>query len=219
MPAIIIDTTHDTSFIVLSQDNHVIDSSKLEGHKSLSVYLMPSLDEILKKNNVKISDLSYVAACIGPGSYTGIRVAVSIAQTISYAKKIPLLGFSSLYTYVPETDGNFLSVLDAKTSGFYYLQGSKNNTAVKYTADPNVISENSLIELLKSIPFIVSPDIETIKARLSEKIDISNIFFISPPNLEKKLAFYTYEKFNKKNYEKSEKLKLLYLRGPKLVEK
>ncbi len=54
------------------------------------------IEEIFRKSNCKISELSAVGVGIGPGSYTGLRIGLSSAKGICYALEIPLVGVSSL---------------------------------------------------------------------------------------------------------------------------
>lgn len=58
----------------------------------LGVYIR----DILKENNVSISQLDAVAVSKGPGSYTGLRIGVSIAKGLCYAAKKPLIAISTL---------------------------------------------------------------------------------------------------------------------------
>lgn len=57
--------------------------------------LLPKIDQLLKKNRVKLSDLEAIAVYQGPGSYTGLRVGISIANTMAWALDIPLVGIKN----------------------------------------------------------------------------------------------------------------------------
>ena len=48
---------------------------------------------------------------VGPGSYTGIRIAATIGKMLSYALSIPLIGVSTLETFIPQNIGDFDAVL------------------------------------------------------------------------------------------------------------
>lgn len=61
-----------------------------------SVGAMPAVEEALKQANLKPSDLDAIAVAEGPGSYTGVRIGVTIAKTLAWTLKIPLVGVSSL---------------------------------------------------------------------------------------------------------------------------
>ena len=65
---------------------------KTEAIKEKSQKLLPFINEVLKKKEIKIEDISEIEVNTGPGSYTGLRVGVSVANTIGWALKIPVNG-------------------------------------------------------------------------------------------------------------------------------
>ncbi|MDF1764299.1 MAG: tRNA (adenosine(37)-N6)-threonylcarbamoyltransferase complex dimerization subunit type 1 TsaB [Oleibacter sp.] len=67
-----------------------------EQPRSQAQRLLPMIDELLTKAKVKRADLDGVSFGRGPGSFTGLRIAVSVAQGISAALDIPIMGISSL---------------------------------------------------------------------------------------------------------------------------
>ena len=54
--------------------------------------ILSMIDEILKKHKIDTEDLSAIQINVGPGSYTGLRVGLAIANTLSYVLKIPING-------------------------------------------------------------------------------------------------------------------------------
>jgi len=83
-----IDTT-DGEEIVIGIDGN---KYKTETKKEKSQKLLPFIDEKLKENDLSIEDISEIEVEIGPGSFTGIRVGVSVANTIGWAMDIPVNG-------------------------------------------------------------------------------------------------------------------------------
>lgn len=59
-----------------------------------SQVVLPMIDELLKKGGATLQDISEIEVATGPGSFTGIRVGMSIAKALSYALKISLNGNS-----------------------------------------------------------------------------------------------------------------------------
>lgn len=57
-----------------------------------SQVLLPMIVEILKKNKLKFDDLSAIEVNIGPGSFTGTRVGVAVANALGYALNLPVNG-------------------------------------------------------------------------------------------------------------------------------
>jgi len=52
------------------------------------------IDKILKQNKLDINNINAIAVFRGPGSFTGVRVGISIANALSFAQNIPVFGFS-----------------------------------------------------------------------------------------------------------------------------
>ncbi|MBI1276646.1 MAG: tRNA (adenosine(37)-N6)-threonylcarbamoyltransferase complex dimerization subunit type 1 TsaB [Anaerolineaceae bacterium] len=61
-----------------------------------STQLAPTLQSVLDRAGVSISDLTAMAVCIGPGSYSGLRVGVSLAKGLAAVHHLPLVGISAL---------------------------------------------------------------------------------------------------------------------------
>ncbi len=54
--------------------------------------ILPMIDEILKKHSLKPEDLSEIQVNAGPGSFTGLRIGLAIANALSFVLKIPVNG-------------------------------------------------------------------------------------------------------------------------------
>lgn len=63
-----------------------------EARKEKSQKLLPFIDEILRKEGKKIEDITEIEVNVGPGSFTGLRIGVSVANTIGWILGIPVNG-------------------------------------------------------------------------------------------------------------------------------
>ena len=110
------------------------------GHAEL---LMGVIDEVLASADAKFSELTSIAACIGPGSFTGIRVGVSAAIGFSIALNIPKIGITSLQalaTQAVQTTGSkdILVLIDAHRGDVYAQHFSANGKATTVAAQISV---------------------------------------------------------------------------------
>ena len=83
--------------------------------------LFPVIETTLEKAGHAYDDLDRLAVCVGPGSFTGVRVGVAAARGLSLAMAIPLIGVSLFEALVQSVDRSqpLLSVLDARRDEIY----------------------------------------------------------------------------------------------------
>ncbi len=88
---LIIDTTAQSEIIVelKTDDKNLVEKS---GQRFGSQVLLGLIDQVLRKAQIDKSDLTEVKVMTGPGSFTGIRVGVAVANALGYALKIPVNG-------------------------------------------------------------------------------------------------------------------------------
>lgn len=173
--ALIFDTTTpENAALILSENGTPVHEVIFSSGQSLSGLLLPKVKEILEKEHLTVKDLSYVATATGPGSFTGIRVGASIAKALSFAQNIPLIGFSSFLGYATPKQKNFALILDAKIAGIYYsLCENTNENLIIHPSKAVSLQETK--KIFEDIPYLYSPDAETLKMKLetfvpSEKI-------------------------------------------------
>ncbi len=87
--------------------------------ESHSTHLLPLIDEMLKERNTKLNDFNRIVVVNGPGSFTGIRIGLTVAKTISYSLSIPIYTISSLKAYLLSSniDNKMCVIEDSK--GYY----------------------------------------------------------------------------------------------------
>ena len=119
MNSLIVDCSAGMSLYLMTEhgDYCVID----ENEKRHSDELLVSLDELLKKACLKISNIDHICVCIGPGSFTGIRVAVSICKGLAIGAKAKVYALSNLDIYEIDKVKKSALVLDG-FSEFLYVR-------------------------------------------------------------------------------------------------
>lgn len=147
----------------------------------LTVYIQ----EILKETGIKTRDLDAVAVSKGPGSYTGLRIGVSVAKGIAYASSVPLIGIDTTFSmFMGITGGQkevagitegslFCPMLDARRMEVYYaIYDRAGNSVKKVSAD--IISEDSFSNINENIKIIFFGDGA---AKCRDIIKRPNIYF------------------------------------------
>ena len=127
MYTLFIDTHYLDVNIVLFKDNKLLSKEEEKEVRNTSVVTMPLIDKILKDNNIMPSDLNKIAVCIGPGSFTGTRIGVTIAKTLAYTLNIDIVKLSSLDLVAINTNDN-VYVSTKENNGFFI--GKKENNKI-----------------------------------------------------------------------------------------
>jgi len=87
-----IDTTEPKKVVVGLKSRHSKIDELVEEQKQGSQVLMPMIDRILKKNKIIIDDIKGIEVNAGPGSFTGTRVGVAVANALAFALGIKVNG-------------------------------------------------------------------------------------------------------------------------------
>ena len=90
-----IETCLSSGFVFLGDEENVLISFKLPPQSS-SKNLGPLITSVLQKVNVPIGRIGAVVVSKGPGSFTGSRIGVSLAKSLSFCLGIPLVGVPTL---------------------------------------------------------------------------------------------------------------------------
>ena len=96
MLTIAIDTSNTTLSIALVEDNQILYEIIETTKNDHSRRLMPAIDRMFKQTQRFPKDLDLISVAKGPGSYTGVRIGVTVAKTLAWTLKKPLVGVSSL---------------------------------------------------------------------------------------------------------------------------
>ncbi|SDP05080.1 tRNA threonylcarbamoyl adenosine modification protein YeaZ [Streptococcus equinus] len=132
MKVLAFDTSSKALSVAILDGENLLADVTVNIKKNHSINLMPAIDFLMKAVDLKPADLDRISVAQGPGSYTGLRVAVATAKTLAYTLGIELVGVSSLYALAAAADfeGLVVPVIDARRNnvyaGFY-----KNGQSVK----------------------------------------------------------------------------------------
>lgn len=138
----IVEVDEDKNFNVIIEKNS-------DDEKTHSQKLMPLIDSALKENNLSLNDINLLACCLGPGSFTGIRIGIATVKAFADAKNIPTVGVTSLESLAYNIGFNTIicPIIDCKNENVYSaLFSCKNNT---YLQIGDNIAENVNVVLDK----------------------------------------------------------------------
>jgi tRNA threonylcarbamoyladenosine biosynthesis protein TsaB len=160
------------------------ESSELKSHAAM---LTIFIEEALKTGGIKVRDLDAIAVSKGPGSYTGLRIGVSVAKGMAYAASIPLIGIETTLsmfmgisgnkTGSPEFDDNtlFCPMLDARRMEVYYAIYDAAGKIIK-NISAEIIDEKSFTEIPASQKIVFFGDGAE---KCKDVIRLPNAFFVN----------------------------------------
>ena len=150
------DTNFNKTYIVLKNDEKIITSENLESKDGNyhSAFFMPTLQKILKENNILIKDIDAIGVNIGPGSFTGIRAGITIARVLCQQTNTKLIGINSLkiLSKINTSNTKTIVILDARKNRVYYAEFENNNTII----EPTLIEKDELINKIDKNAFIIT---------------------------------------------------------------
>ena len=121
-----LETATTNCSVALSQNGnllHCIENNEADFRHSDHLHLF--IEQLLKKAQIEVKQLSGVAVSMGPGSFTGLRIGVSSAKGLCYANDIPLIAVNSLEVlaaaYNVQADDILIPMFDARRMEVYAL--------------------------------------------------------------------------------------------------
>ncbi len=96
MKILAIDTSNQVMSVALMDETHLIVERIVNVKRNHSIQLMPAIEEIMKEAGWRPKELTRIVVAKGPGSYTGVRIGVTVAKTLAFSLDIELVGVSSL---------------------------------------------------------------------------------------------------------------------------
>lgn len=113
MTSLIMDTSNQYLLVALYEDGKCLESIQELGSQRQSENAIPYLEKVLKKHNKELNEIDEMIITRGPGSYTGERVAMAIAKTLSVVTPVKIKAISSLAAYAGLKKS--VSVIDARS--------------------------------------------------------------------------------------------------------
>lgn len=147
MISLFIDTSSTTAIVALYNDNKQIEIIKEDNMQDISSHIMPMLDKLLTNNNIMINQINKIFVVNGPGSFTGLRIGVTIAKTIAWSLNIPVVPISSLEVLASTPfEGDYIvPYIDARRD---YVYAGIYNKELDTAVNDQYIHINSLLSYL-----------------------------------------------------------------------
>jgi tRNA threonylcarbamoyl adenosine modification protein YeaZ len=126
--------THDKDInLVIYKNDMILDKNIKESERHHSDFIMPMLKELLDRNNLSVHDINEIYVVNGPGSFTGVRLGVTIAKTLAFTLNVPIKTITSLEMYAISEDTNEDKIV--------VIEDLKGVFGAKFDKDNNIVDE------------------------------------------------------------------------------
>jgi len=180
-----IDTSHTPLAVAIVKDEQVLAEYKSSAKITHSIGAMPAIEELMEKADIKPNEIEAIAVAKGPGSYTGVRIGVTIGKTLAWTLKVPIYLVSSLQILAenaPYFPGVVCAIMDARRGNVF--AGIYTNGEVVKEAHMSLEDLlNTLVSLEQPVLFVgmdVTIHWDHIKEVLGDKVQRVNAAFDLP---------------------------------------
>ena len=146
MKILAIDTSTSHSSCAVMDDNNIVGDFSINQSMSHNEILLVMVDEMLKKLNIDIEDIDLFVAVTGPGSFTGIRIGVTVVKALAMALNKPIVAVNTLeaLSFGVFSDKKKIPLIDARGERVYYgvYEGINNENIVA----PALLTIDELLE-------------------------------------------------------------------------
>ena len=166
MKYLFVDSATATLVVAIVIDNEIKYIFNQKTGKDMSSIIMPKIKEAFDASEISPKDLDKIFVVTGPGSFTGIRVGLTVIKTMAWALKIPVVPVSSLEVIASGTpDENNIALIDARRG--YVFAGGYNNKLKNTFKDQYVllskIKEKGTFISYVNIENTIKPKIDVLK--------------------------------------------------------
>ncbi len=125
-----VDTATEACSVALLLGDEIIEEFQIAPRQHTQL-ILPFIEKILKKTNLKLNELDALAFGRGPGSFMGVRLAASVIQGLAFGANLPIISISSLHALAQDAfdksgETRILAGWDARMKAIYWNQFSEN---------------------------------------------------------------------------------------------
>lgn len=153
MKILAIDSSSTPASVAVTENEAVLGEFTINIKRTHSEKLLPLVDSLLEMINLEVKDIDVVAISAGPGSFTGLRIGMSVAKLMAQVSQKPLIAVSTLESIamnVSTFDGYICPMIDARNDTVYAAVYICENGVLNEIKKPDAISVGELAQQLKT---------------------------------------------------------------------
>ena len=168
------DSSAKIASVAVMADDKIVASYNIDNGLTQSELLLPMAEDMLKSLGLKFSDIGLFATSVGPGSFTGVRIGVSLVKGLAFGRGVPCVSVSTLDALAENLNGLsgiIAPCMDARRSQVYTAIYSSDGEKISKLTEDMAISITELYERLSAYDediYIVGDGYDIVKKKLSE---------------------------------------------------
>ena len=147
MYSLLLDSSNTNLSVGISKDNQLIYQNSFSCWQRQAELMIPEIEKALNETSLSLKDIDEVVCAKGPGSYTGVRIALTIAKILSQMNKSKLVLISSL-RIMGTNKQDYIALMNARSARSYVGVYSKNQVIVEDT----IMTNDEVKELIAKYP-------------------------------------------------------------------
>ena len=162
MRILYIDTSSSYLYAGIAEDNNLLAEVKKEFGTSLSEEALPEIVSLFTKTNLTAKDIDKIIVVNGPGSFTGIRIGITIAKVYAWSLNIPITTITSLEAMMLSSNTNKIKVpmIDARRRYVFSAIYDENNQVILKPQHIKMDDLNKELEKLSDYIIIAKDELE-----------------------------------------------------------
>ena len=149
------DSTAKAASVAVSRDGKIIATETIDNGLTQSELLLPMAEGMLASLGITFDDISLLAAAVGPGSFTGVRIGVALVKGLAFGKDIPCASVSTIEALAQNLaglDGIVVPVMDARRGQVYTAIFKSDKDGIRRETPDMAIALTELAERLSAYP-------------------------------------------------------------------
>lgn len=178
---LLLDSSDSKLSIGISNENEILYSNSFYAWQRQSEYMIPEIEKALNVLNLSLKDISKVVLGIGPGSYTGVRIPLSIAKTMNIANNVEIVPVSSL-KILGTNEEKYIALMNARSARSYigiYCYGQE-------ILKDQVIENNKIDDLIQQYlkeGYVIKGDVDYLDLQDSRTNIVEGLFSYQNSNV------------------------------------
>lgn len=176
MKILAIDTVTEMCSAALFVNGEIIERTQLAGNQH-SALILSMVDALLAEADLSLSQLDLIVNDVGPGSFTGIRIGLGVAQGLAFGADLPLLGVDALTTLAnagaEQSETDLLAMIDARMQQLYWAHYSQTENGLILKGELHLSHPDRLAGLNNKPLFVLGSGWDSYAGQLSAALQVS----------------------------------------------